>query len=365
MAGRTHGDLGDAVGGRPLAEEALRRAEETGDPVLIGWALNDIAILNFFAGLRRVGMAILDGALPYCEQHHAAGPLSAVLFNRALESFGHDAREALRFYERSLEQTRQAADAWGTWLATASLLMIRTVTGRYDDDTDENSWLYEAVLDESEGLRYMHAALHYLRAVERGEPTTSAVREMDDAVIAGLGPEMLQERALILLVRAREVGRLPETARQLATEAATARAEKGGTAEWFPFLWSTSIDWLVEAGGPDDIAAAREALAIVERTADRREPAVTAELPRLRATVALHDPAVPVDDDAVERDLREAIAALEAYGAVPHRARAQRELGRFLASRGRDDEGLLDEAADVLGGVGVPQLRLVRLPDTA
>jgi hypothetical protein len=106
-------------------------------------------------------------------------------------------------------------------------------------------------------------------------------------------------------------------------------------------------------------------VAIVERAAEGREPAVTAEVPRLRAAVALHDPGTPVDDEAVERDLREAITALEAYGAVPHRARAQRELGRFLAARGRDDEGLLDEAADVLGTVGVPQLRLVRLPDTA
>jgi hypothetical protein len=243
--------------------------------------------------------------------------------------------------------------------------MIRTVTGRDDDDTDENSWLYEAVLAESEGLRYMHDALRYLRAVERSESPPDNVPQMDDAVIAALGPEMLQEGALIRLVRSRELGGLRENALRLAEATATARPEKGGTVEWLPFLWATSVDWLLEAGEREDIAAAGEAVAIVERAADRREPALTAELPRLRAAVALRDHAVPVDDEAVERDLREAIAALEAYGAVPHRARAQQELGRFLASRGRDDEGLLDEAADVLGGAQVPLLRLVRLPDTA
>jgi tetratricopeptide (TPR) repeat protein len=368
MAGRAHGDLGDAVGGRPLAEESLRRAEETGDPVLIGWALNDIAVLNFFADLRRVGIAIMDGAIPFCERNHAAAPLSALLFNRALESFGHDIRLAQRLYERSVELNRQTADAWGTWLGTASLLMARTITGRDDDDTDDNSWLYEAVLAESEALRYMHVALRYLRAVQRGEVPTNEVAEMDDAVIAAAGPEMLQEGALIRLVRAREVGGLRDQALALAESTVSARAERGGTVEWFPYLWSTAVDWLLEAGAPEDVAAARKAVAVVAESPARREPAVTAEVLRLRATVALHDPAGALDDDAVERDLRAAIDALEAYGAVPHRARAQRELGRFLADRGRGDEATaaLEAAEAVLGRApGAPSLRLVRLPDTA
>ena len=368
MAARIYGDLGDARRGRPLAEEALRRAEETRDPVLIGWTLNDIAVLDFFAGLRRVGMAILDGAITYCERHHATGPLSAVLFNRALESFSYDAREALRFYERSEQQTRQAADAWGTWLAVASLMMIRTVVGEDDDDSDDNSWLYEAVLAESDILRYMHLALRYLRAVERGEEPPDGVAEMDEAVIDAAGPEMLQESGLIRLVRARVVGGLREQALRLAEATVSAEAGSGGTIEWFPFLWSTAVEWLIEAGTPEDIAAARTAVAVVAAAEDRREPAVASEVLRLRATVALHDPDTTVDDEAVERDLRAAITQLEAYGAVPHRARAQRELGRFLADRGRHDEaaGLLAEAEAVLGGVGGgPQLRLVRLPDTA
>jgi class 3 adenylate cyclase/tetratricopeptide (TPR) repeat protein len=368
MAGRTHGDLGDAVGGRPLAEESLRRAEETGDPVLIGWALNDIAVLNFFADLRRVGMAIIDGAIPYCEKHHAAGPLSALLFNRALESFGHDVRQALRFYERSLELNRQAADAWGTWLATASLLMARTIAGRDDDDSDDNSWLYEAVLAESAGLRYMYEALRYLRAVERGESPSPAVAEMDEAVIDAVGPEMLQEGALIRLARAREVGGLREQALALAESTVSARAERGGTVEWLPYLWSTAVDWLLEAGTPEDVAAAGTAVAVVAAAQERRELALTAEVRRLRAALALADPTAAVDDEAVERDLREAIEALEEYGAVPHRARAQRVLGRFLADRGRADEAaaVLHDAEAVLGrATGAPQLRLVRLPDSA
>jgi class 3 adenylate cyclase/tetratricopeptide (TPR) repeat protein len=367
MAARTYGELGDPLRGRPLAEEALRRAEESDDPVLIGWALNDIAVLCFFAGLRRIGNAILDGAIPYCERHHATGPLAAVLFNRALESFTHDARETVRFYERSLEQTRQAADAYGTWLATGSLTMIRLVTGWDGHDSDDNSWLYEAVLAESEAQRYVHVAMLYLRALARGEESPEDVAEMDEAVIDAAGPEMLQETALVRLVRARVLGGLREQAVRLAEGTVSARPEFGGTVEWFPFLWSTAVDWLLEAGSAEDLAAARQAVDVVAAAGERLEPAVAAELPRLRATLALREPATAVDDEAVERDLRTAITALEAYGAVPHRARAQQELGRFLADRGRGDEAaaLLDQAAEVLGRPGGPALALVRLPDTA
>jgi tetratricopeptide (TPR) repeat protein len=366
MAARAYGELGDPLRGRPLAEEALRRAEETGDPQLIGWALNDIAVLNFFSGLHRVGMAIIDGAIAYCEKHHATSPLSAVLFNRALESFTHDAREAVRFYERSVEQTRQTGDAWGTWLTTAALLMARTITGQ-DDDVDDNSWLYEAVLAENDILRYVHEALRYLRAIARGEEPPDGVAEMADGVIDGAGPEMVQEVALIRLVRGRVVGGLREHALRIAESTVTARAEFGGTVEWFPFLWAKAVDWLMESGTPDDLDAARRALAVVADAPGRREPAVAAQLPRLRATLALLDPVTLVDPASIERDLRTAIDALEAYGAVPDRARAQQALGRFLADRGRAEEAaaLLQEAAAVLDRSAPIPPTVLRLEETA
>jgi hypothetical protein len=98
------------------------------------------------------------------------------------------------------------------------------------------------------------------------------------------------------------------------------------------------VDWLVEAGTAEDLAAARRAVEIVDEAPGLREPALAAQLPRLRATLALADPATATDEAAVERDLREAIDALEAYGAVPDRARAQLVLGRWLADSGRPAE---------------------------
>jgi hypothetical protein len=142
--------------------------------------------------------------------------------------------------------------------------------------------------------------------------------------------------------------------------------EFGGTAEWYPYLWTTAIEWLLESGKPEDLAAARKAVDIVAAARGPLEPAVTAELPRLRATLALADPDAAPDLAAVERDLRQAIPALQAYGAEPDRARAQAVLGRLLIDQARGEEGrrLLAEAGETFARTGVGE-RLRRSTITA
>ena len=364
MAARADGELGEVAVGRTLAEEGLRRAEETDDPVLIGWALNDLAVLILFTDLQRVGVAILDGAIAYCTEHRATAPLVAVLFNRAIASFTRDVREALGFYERALELSRQAADAWSAWLTTASLTVARIIAGRWDDDAnDETAWLYEAVTAESLLFRYLHDALGALRALFRGEPPTEDMLAVDESVLDAAGRDTVQEVALIRLVRGRIAGRLPETAVRLAEQTVSEREEYGGTVEWFPFLWTTAVDWLIEAGTPDDLAAARRAVEIVAAAPGRRPLAVEAQLLRLQAALALAEPAT-ADLEAVERDLRQAIPALETYGAEPDRARAQAQLGRLLREHGRADEGLLAEAGETFARIGAGE-RLLRLASAA
>jgi class 3 adenylate cyclase/tetratricopeptide (TPR) repeat protein len=361
MAARAYGELGESATGRPLAEEGLRRAEQTEDPVLIGWALNDLAVLIFFTDLQRVGIAILDGAIAYCSAHHATGPLVAVLFNRAIASFTRDVRAALRIYEQALELSRQAADAWTAWLTTASVSVARMITGRWDDEAnDDTAWLYEGVLAEDAVFRYLHAALQALRALMRGDRPDDGMAEVDEAVLDAAGPEVVQEVALIRLVRARLSGGLRERALELAEATVSAREGKGATVEWFPFLWTTAVDWLLEAGTPEDLAVARRAVEVVDTAPGRREPAVLAELPRLRAFLALADPAGTADLETAERELREAIPALEAYGAEPDRGRAQAALGQLLERQGRTEEAraLLAEAEGTFARLGVANRRL-------
>jgi hypothetical protein len=184
---------------------------------------------------------------------------------------------------------------------------------------------------------------------------------------------MGQEVALIRLVQRRVAGRLAEAAVDMANAVVAGGDPYGGTVEWYPFLWSCAVTWLIESGTAEDLAAAQRAIEIVEQAPVFQEPATRAQLPRLRATLALADTATPVDPVAVERDLREAVPALEAYGAVPDRARTQLLFGRFLAERGRPQEAasLLGAARSTFEELGMPialsdaDAALAALPRTA
>jgi hypothetical protein len=166
---------------------------------------------------------------------------------------------------------------------------------------------------------------------------------------------MGQEIAVIRLVQARQDGTLAAMATELAERALVEQDEYGGTTEWFPFLWRTCLEWLLESGQASDLAAVRDSVARVMAFSGTLTPAVAAQLPRLRAALALADPGVEAGGAAVERDLRQAIDALEAYGAVPDRARAQLMLGQWLAREGRAAEGepLLAAAGATFEAIGM------------
>jgi hypothetical protein len=360
FSARACGELDDVARGRALAEEALLRAEETGDPALIGWALNDVAALHYFAGQRRLGVVVLDGAIEYCQAHHASEPLMAVLMNRAVGPTASDAREALRVYEQALESSRQASDSWGVLITALALHMVHTIVGRWDDDaavTEETAWLIDPLMDDLPLFRLVFEALEVLRSWARGEMSIRQLGPADDELLEHSRADMGQETALVRLVSARTGPGLADLAVELGKAAVAGKNQAGGTSEWYPFLWSRAVDRLIESGTPEDLAAARRGIAVVDGR-PRLQPATLAQLPRLRATVAIRGDGSGADLTAVETDLTEAIALLDAYGAVPDRVRAQEELGRWLCRSGREDEGsaLLTESAKFRAELGMPLL---------
>ena len=101
----------------------------------------------------------------------------------------------------------------------------------------------------------------------------------------------------------------------------------------FMHLWPPMVRAALEA---DDVPLAERLLAPVEEAAPGTVPAsVAALLPLLRGTTR----AVRGDEPAlVETELRESVAALDAFGAVAFRARAQEQLATHLAAHGRAAE---------------------------
>ena len=67
-------------------------------------------------------------------------------------------------------------------------------------------------------------------------------------------------------------------------------------------------------------------------------PLLAAQVPRLRGTIEASDPASVVEPAEVEADLLAGIAALDDFGAVPDRVRAQATLGAWLTRQGRSAE---------------------------
>jgi hypothetical protein len=134
-----------------------------------------------------------------------------------------------------------------------------------------------------------------------------------------------------------------------AREALAACMEQMGLLDDFCHHWTLAVDWALAAG---DYPVARELIAVVDDAPPSRvEPLVAAQLTRLRGSVEAEDPAGTADPSSVETDLRAGIEALDRFGAVPDRARAQATLGLWLRRQGRAAEAapLLSAARATFG----------------
>jgi hypothetical protein len=119
-----------------------------------------------------------------------------------------------------------------------------------------------------------------------------------------------------------------------------------GLEDDFPHLWGWTLAWLIQA---EEFSTARELLDPVTAVPPiRLTPLLAAELSWLRGSIEALDPASTADPIDVERDLRDGIDALDEFGAVPFRARAQAALGIWLTRQGRTPEAaaLLTAARD-------------------
>jgi len=104
----------------------------------------------------------------------------------------------------------------------------------------------------------------------------------------------------------------------------------------FPNLWNVAVEAMIAT---QDFAVARELVEPVAAISPTRlNPLLAAQLARLRGTIEACDPSSDADAAEVEKDLLDGITGLDAFGAVPYRARAQATLGAWLTRRGRPAE---------------------------
>ena len=309
------GDLAAAV---PTGERALDLARRSGRPDLIARAWNVVAVHKDIGGDWRGARTLYAQAADYAREHRLTTELGFILQNLSAIDLSRDLAVGIRTAREALDLAQQTGHtSQANYAATNLIEGLRTV-GRWDEAIAVSA---ERVIGDSiaSGLLDVHQiALDLgLIALARGEaPPVITFRHDRDPMTLALDAAAHGDYA---------------TAFEVAHRDLLVKFEHSGHDEEFTVTWTACADWAIEAGRHDEVPAV---LALAqEAQPDTVTPVLAAQLLRLRGTAAAAGHA-----EAAEEDLRGAIGALDALGALPYAARAQAVLSALFRATGRPAE---------------------------
>ena len=315
-------------------DRTLQLAEDSGDPEMISRALNQCALRFLSADMPRLGSALLVLNAQFCREHGLAIELGRAQMNILAFALNRDLDAGLVAGEEAMTLCEQAGNTNYCWHTAINQAIALVIAGRWDEVARlrERPALQEGTPQLAQA--WVLATEDSLIAFARG--TTLDLAELDE--LAKEGESRAERQPDDFYFDACRAARARKLGDRRAVVAACRRTIDGAyrygrLEDDFPHLWAIATAWTLEAG---DIGAARELLAFVNDVpAPRLNPLLTAQLPRLRATIEVADPASTAEPAAIEADLLNAIDLLGAFGAVPDRARAQATLGTWLTRQGR------------------------------
>ena len=330
-----------------FVEAALRLAEQLGDREAI------CRLVGLMARQLQGTDAPFTGGLLYEAQVGLARDLGVpvlladALVGAGIERHQRDAAAAAEMFREGVAAARQAGSEDAHQLAEVNLALALWSSGEWD----QLEPLVAHAQDEGVqfGLRIVYAVLARWLSDARGNELLPPLPEVN--------PEELDNLSDLAWL---EVGQLHELQRAGSTEAAAELGDQAighaigwnGVGDDFMLLWPPSVRAAIAAGQVD------RATALMRPVEDAANgllaPVLAAHLHHLHGLLAV---ARGGDGAMVERKLGAAIERFSAYTSPPLRARAQADLGRWLADRGRTGEAqpLLDEAQatfEMLGAGG-------------
>ena len=326
------------------AARGLQLAEDTGEPREIAHGLNQMVLGHVLRGMRRTGLALLELSAEYARDNRLVAELGRALTNQVAFGIHADLEAALHAGREALAVTEQAGNSTMCWYAAVNQAIALTLAGHWDELA---SMLDRPLLHE----RPPDLPLAAVVAVETGIIALARGTEIDLAQYDSLATEADTGRAesinTMTFVSARVIHARACADRDALVKSCRRLVELvhrfNGIEDDFPNLWTIAVDGMLEAR---DYPGARDLLRLVEdQPAARLTPLLAAELARLQGTIEVLDPASAAEPGEIEQRLLDAIARLDAIGAVPDRARAQAVLGGWLARTGRSADAAQHLAA--------------------
>jgi class 3 adenylate cyclase/tetratricopeptide (TPR) repeat protein len=308
-------------------ERVLLLAEDLDDRDALAQTHIQMGLRYQSIGATRTALASYATALSIGREHDLPGSKGRALLNLAAAENSRDLPAALAHAVEAMEVLRRAGLQRLFAFATVNHLIGLWTAGRYDEarqrlpdvreDSDDPSII--ATLDTLAGWLCDLA----------GEPVPGRAATLDTAT------EDVSDRAWLTshdLTLARTAGRTSAVASLAGATLADLLAARGLDDDFF-VLWPPLV---LAALAEDDLDLADRLLQpVAAAPSGRLSPAVVAQWLRLRGLVGA---ARGDDPSTVEADLRAGIEALQAFGAVGERARAEEELARWLVEQDRPAE---------------------------
>lgn len=299
----------------------MRLADRLGEPGALADGLRVLSTHYFVTGAPGVGRILLEAAANLAREHQLAGALGGAVTNLGSSEMAADLEASAAYSREAITVLTRAGLKSQVAIAQANLATVLMAAGRWDE--------LDAHLGSADGLLLSvmnptAVITGTLAALDRGLP----VPDVAPASGVWTSPPDLALFQLAEAVHALAAGDLAAACAS-ATESTRTVYEYGGTSD--DFIWSFSVATDL-ARALDQREAMAELLALVERP-EEEPPGLRGYF--LRARGWLEDS---------EGDLRESVAAFEAWRSPLWRTRTQEDLGLLLAGQGRSEEAgaLLD-----------------------
>ncbi len=326
---------------REISDIRMRLADSLGDAGELADSLASLSMHYANTGAPWVARLLQQAGNTLAREHELSAPLARSLVNMTADRIGINLTEAVRVAREAIVVATRAGGRTLMAFAQGNAAIALQAAGSWTE--------LDEVMADAEALRNSPLgpgawAIEALAALRRGLPPPPMLshESWTSTAWSDVGWYRLTEAVEALVAR--------DQARALeqASESAKLFHEFAGTFDDFVHPWSLAGQLAVEL---EDIEKLDELLALVD-TGRTHSPAVLAHYAHLSGLRAW----MGGSPDDVEALLRDAIERFDAWGSPVSRARAQTDLGRWLESQARDDEGMLAAARTTLTELGAAQL---------